>query len=566
MKNFAMLLCGFLFFKPFGSVVFAQTFTHASLWKPLDLSNAMDQGHVARELTGAEISPAGAITLVDRTDSAGLSTAVGGGNDHGVGIGFVDLDGDTFADIFIANGFNNRGAGQFQPQFFRNKGNGTFEDVSVSSGIRSILNNADLASVAAADYDNDGDIDLYLGGHPHDILLKNNGNGTFVDETSAANTGGPASSSSAASDGRSKIVAFGDYDGDGNLDIVSASSAFVNWSRKAYLLRNKGDGTFEDVTIQTNAKAGSAGNPCAVMWSDIDNDADQDLWIWNDRGSISSNRILLRNNSGTNFTDISNQINTTMAHPMGIDAADIDRNGYLDYYMSNAGFRNRLLQNSGNATFTNIASASGTAGDFGWGLGFEDFNLDSWYDIFVAQEDNKVYQVFKHNGVVPPTFQLLTFSHPSVVNSGWAHNVPVGFADYDHDGRVDVAVVNTDGTRLLLYRNETNVGSHHWLEVAVDRAPRSLERGGISARVVIKTGAVIQFKDITAGSSRASQNELSVRFGLANWTGAEWVGVLWPDGRQLVVKGVAGNQTIRLSAAGVQPVQPAPPTNLRIIP
>jgi hypothetical protein len=128
-----------------------------------------------------------------------------------------------------------------------------------------------------------------------------------------------------------------------------------------------------------------------------------------------------------------------------------------------------------------------------------------------------------------------------------AHNVAAAFADYDHDGKVDVVTATTDGSPILLYRNVTDAGSNRWLEVVVDRAPGSQQRGGVSARIAVKTGDLIQFRDVTGGSSRASQNELSVRFGLGDWTGAEWVAALWPDGRQIVVRGVEGNRRLRLS-------------------
>ena len=503
-------------------------------WTPIDFTGAPDFGHTPRQIT--QTTPASALRFINTSQAAGLGGARGGGNTHGVGIAFVDLNGDGFADIFVANGMSNAGAGGFASLHYRNRGDGTFEDVSAASGVTAILGGRDTYSVAAGDYDDDGDVDLYIGAHPRDVLLRNSGDGVFPifeDATSEAGAGGPESSQSLASDGRSKIVAIGDYDRDGRLDIVSASSALLG-EHNAYLLRNLGGGRFEDVSLTTGVRTHPVGNPCAVMWSDIDNDGDQDLWIWNDRGG----HILLENENAERFIDITSRTDASISYPMGIDGADIDRNGYLDYYVSNLG-DHPLLLNGSDGSFTNITHAAGTAGDFGWGLGFEDFDLDGWPDIFLAQEDDRPYLAYRHRGTPVARFDVQTIAHPPVLSPAASHNVAVAFADYDRDGGTDIVIATTDGTPIVLYKNVTTRGSHRWLEVAVER--------GVSARIAVKTGDIVQFKDIAGGSSRASQNELSVRFGLGNWTGADWVAVLWPDNTQTAASRIEGNQRLSLS-------------------
>ena len=379
--------------------------------------------------------------------------------------------------------------------------------------------------------------------------MRNDGSGAFTDVTDSAGAGGP--DSTAASNGSSKIVAWGDYDNDGLMDIAVSSSTF-GLSTNAYLLRNLGNGQFADVTEASGIAASSEGNPCAMMWSDFDSDGDQDLWIWNDRGDRFYNRVLLRNDGGT-FSDITqaarlNEVDS--GNPMGIDGADVDHNGHLDYYVSNiAG--NPFLYNDGDGTFRDIRSAAGAGGEpdgsmnYAWGLAFEDFNADTFADIFVAQETTRPYLTFTNLGQVDPRFSRAEWSH-GPINGG--HNVAAAFADYDHNGTVDVVTAGTGNTRMNLFRNDTDRGSHRYLEVRVSDTPSTGENGGVSARVMVKTGGLVQFRDITAGSSRASQNAMSVRFGLGNWTGAEWVAALWPDGRQIVVKNVAGNQILDLSA------------------
>ncbi len=512
-----------------------------TLWAPVRLDQATALGHTAAPIAADAQTPAGDIAFDDVTDEVGLSQAIGGGNQHGVGVAFVDLNGDGWPDIFIANGRSNLSEDRFPSLYYQNNGDGTFEDATAATGLDTLVEGSDLYSVAAADYDSDGDIDLYLGAQPRDILLRNNGDGSFEDVTDAAKAGGPNSDPGLVADGRSKVVSFGDYDSDGHPDIVSASSTLPGSG--AYLLRNLGDGTFEDISAASGVQIGSTGNPCAVMWSDYDNDTDVDLWIWNDRG----NHILLRNEAGERFTDITRQADgVTITNPMGIDGADIDHDGDLDYYVSNIR-TNPLLLNRGDGTFQNIGGASGTNVDFGWGVGFEDFNADTWADLFVAQEDNLPYFTFVNLGLNPPRFGAYPLDHPPVIDDFAANNVAVAFADYDSDGRVDVLTAGTDGRRVNLFRNVTDIGTHRWLEVRVARAPGTQQAGGVGARVAVKTGDLVQFRDITGGSSRASQNQLSVRFGLGQYSGAEWVIAQWPDGRQLAATGVEGNQVLTLT-------------------
>lgn len=507
-------------------------------WTPVDVSEGEDLGDPARALDDGERQAAGPITLIDVSEAAGLAGSVGGGNTHGVGAAFTDLNGDGFADIVVVNGANNATGEVFASVHLRNTGEGTFS-LAPESGIAAALDGIDGYSIAAGDLDGDGDTDLYVGAQERDILLRNRGDGTFEDATEGTGAGGPRSNGALVGDGKSKVVSIADFDGDGWLDLTSASSTLPGG---AYLLRNRGDGTFEDISAASGISTHPVGNPCAVMWSDYDTDGDRDLWIWNDRGG----KVLLRNDDGETLTDVTGAAGleaVDIRNPMGIDGADIDHDGDLDYYVSNIG-GNPLLRNNGDGTFINITDSAGTGGQYGWGLAFEDFDADSWPDIFVAQEDNRPNLVFRNRGEVPPRFDAIDVLHPAVRDSSAAHNVAVAFADYDHDGRVDVLTAHTDGSGLTLYRNETERGSHGWLDVVLRTPPSEDPSGGIGARVAIATVDDVQFRDVTGGSSRASQNELGVRFGLGDVSGARWVAVLWPSGRQTVLRNVAAGQRL----------------------
>ncbi len=511
------------------------------LWAPIDFSGAADRGEPTGPVPLDQQVAAGPITLVDVREAAGLSGVVAGGNSHGVGVAFTDIDGDDWADIVVISGIGNSTGEVFSSWLLRNRGNGTFEDATSSSGLASILEGRDGYSISAGDLDGDGDIDLYVGAQPTDILLRNRGDGTFEDATSSAGAGGPASDPGLVGNGKSKVVSLGDIDDDGDLDIVSASSTLP--PPGAYMLRNDGDGVFSDITVDSGVSIDPRGNPCAVLWSDYDTDGDRDLWIWNDRGG----KVLLRNDGGrlTNVTTAAGLDAVQIGNPMGIDAADIDHDGDLDYYVSNIG-NNPLLRNNGDGTFVDITQTAGTGGQYGWGLGFEDFDADGWADLFVAQEDDRPELVFHNLGQDPPAFEEMAVPHPPIINGGAAHNVAVAFADYDHDGRTDVLTARTDGSPVVLYRNETDQGTHGALDIVVRPSPEAEPGGGVGARVAVSTGELLQFRDISGGSSRASQTELTVRMGLGQVRGADWVAVLWPSGRQAVVRNVGAGQRLHL--------------------
>ena len=506
------------------------------LWSEVDLDRAEDLGHDPVRTGGG--AP-GVLAFEDVTVAAGLGGVRGGGNQHGVGLGLVDLDGDAAPDLVLANGVSNVTGASWPSVLFWNDGTGGFTDGSGPSGFGAALEGLDTYSVSAGDVDNDGDVDLYVGAQPTNVLLLNEGDRRFVDATVARGAGGPPSDAGAVGSGSGKVVSMGDVDGDGWLDLVSASS--THDAPGAAFLRNRGDGTFEDATAGSGITIHPRGNPCAVMFSDYDNDADPDLWIWNDRGG----HVLLRNEGGR-FRDLGEApAGLSIGNPMGIDGADVDRDGDLDYYVSNIG-RHPLLVNQGDGRFVDATDGAGTTGDYGWGLGFEDFDLDGWPDLFVTQEDDRPVLAYRNLGATAGSvaFQRVDVPRPVLVADRRAsHNVAAAFGDVDGDGRTDAAWATTDGSRMVLHRNVTDAAGQRGLEVRVGG-------GGVGARVAVglADGTVV-FRDVVAGASRASVSDLAVRVGLGDWDGAAWVAVYWQNGTQRAFTRVPAGRLI-VGAAG----------------
>ncbi len=485
------------------------------LWVAADALEPVDLGHRPKRVA---VEPAGPLRFVDETVARGLGEAAGGGNQHGVAVALVDVDADGDPDALFANGTSNV-TGRSEPStLWRNDG-GVFVDATDALG--GALDGRDTYAVAAGDVDADGDVDLYVAAQPTNVLLRNRGDGSFEDATTEAGAAARRSDPALVADGRGKIVAIDDVDGDGALDLLSATS--TQPAPGATLLRNRGDGTFEDATDAFGARIDDTGNPCAVLFTDYDNDGLRDLWIWNDRGGHT-----LLHHDGERWEDFGDDADRVdIRNAMGIDAADLDRDGDLDYYVGNIG-PHPLLENLGNGTFIDLSRAAGTTGEYGWGIGFRDFDLDGWTDLLVTQEDTRPTLVYRNRG--DSTFARGERPGPPLGDGAAAHNVPAAFGDVDGDGRTDALLARTDGSRVQLLRNVTALGGRRWLDVVVDSDPATGARGGVGARVVVEVGGAVQFQELHGGASRASQNELVARFGLDGWDGADLVVVALPGG------------------------------------
>jgi hypothetical protein len=473
----------------------------------------------------------------------------------GPGVAFIDYDGDGWQDLFFTNGTDWPGQHRRAStlQLFRNNHNGTFTDVTHAAGLDVGLY---AMGVAVGDYDNDGYDDLFVTAVGQSRLFRND-KGVFKDVTREAGLAGPNEFSTSA--------AWVDFDRDGNLDLVVGN--YVQWTpqtdlfctldgtNKSYctpesykgvsprLWRNRGNGTFEDVT----SKAGlfdPTSKTLGVAVLDVNQDLWPDLLFAND---TQPNRLYINNGKG-GFAERGVPSGVAFSEDgvaragMGADAADYDRSGYPSILITN--FSNQMLalyHNEGNGLFVDEAprSAVGRASllTLGFGCFFFDYDLDGWLDIFVAnghlesdieriQNRIKYAQpphLFRNEGkgaFAEATQSLGNAIRQPRVGRGAA------YGDFDNDGDLDI-VMTTNGGPAVLLRNDG--GSNHGLRLRLE-GTRS-NRDGFGAFVRVTSGGETQSQMLRSGSSYLSQSERVLTFGLGSRTQADAIEIRWPSGQ-----------------------------------
>ena len=465
-----------------------------------------------------------------------------------------DYDGDGDLDLYVTRLDDT-------DILYRNRGDGTFEDATLESGLTFNLRSN---GPGWGDVDNDGDLDLYVTTllDTRFYLFINDGNGVFTEEGAVR---GAAIIGPDVHQGMS--VAFGDYDRDGFLDISvgewrrteSAPGALSN----ARLLRNRGasaPGHFEDVTqsagVALDGASASVGGVFVFTptFTDLDDDGWPDLTMAND---FLQSKLFWNNGNGT-FTDgtVAAGVGTDESG-MGSAIGDFDGDGDLDWFVTaiyptcgipcQPGAGNRLYRNDGNRVFgdhTDIALVR--RGYWGWGAAFLDFDNDRDLDLVMTNGmadwpdfENDPMRLWRNDGAG----QMPEISADCGLSDTGRGKALVVF-DYDGDGDQDVFVVNQGG-RPVLYRNDGG-NTNDWLRVRLESS--TLNRHGIGGRVTVvpATGATPMVREIRAGSQYLAQSEMIAHFGLGEQAGpiAE-VRVRWPtSGNVQVLTDVAPNQTL----------------------
>jgi len=482
----------------------------------------------------------------------------------GTGVAFIDYDNDGNLDLFFVNGSQLEGfAGAKRPtnHLYRNKGDGTFEDVTVRAGLAA---SGWGQGVCVGDYDNDGYDDLFVTYYGQNRLYHNRGNGTFEDVTRAAGL----------SDARTRWgtgCAFLDYDRDGRLDLFVANYIDLDLAAtptpesglcrykgipvacgppgltggKNALYHNRGDGTFENVSDRSGITRSSGTYGLGVSTLDFDNDGWVDLYVAND----SNPSALYRNNHDGTFTDIGVKSGCAYSQDgkpqagMGVAVGDFDRNGTMDVFKTNfAGDTSTLYVNSGDGYCEDRTFASGIGINtrwLGWGTAFVDLDNDGWLDLFLVNghvypevAQLKTEAGYKQRKVVYRNLGNGRFSDITALVGAPATDPKAGrgaaFGDYNNDGQIDVAIANVNDLPDL-YRLNGN-RAHHWITLKLVGVASN--RDAIGARVRCVTGSVQQWQEVRGGGSYMSQNDFRVHFGLASATRVDRIDVRWPNGRE----------------------------------
>jgi tetratricopeptide (TPR) repeat protein len=485
------------------------------------------------------------------------------------GIAAFDYNDDGLTDIYFTNGANVPSLQKDSPKYFnrlyRNDGGMKFTDVTAEAGVAGA---GYSMGAAVADYDNDGYADLFVAGVNHNILFHNRGNGSFEDVTARAGI---------RSDKWSVAAGWFDYDNDGLLDLFVVN--YVNWSPqfglfcgnptrglRVYchpkhfqglsntLYRNRGDGTFEEVSEQSGIAA-HVGKGMSVAFADYDQDGFMDVFVANDtlpnflfhnRGNGTFEEVGLT--AGVGLTDDGNEKSN-----MGADFRDYDNDGLPDLVVTAlAGEGFSIFRNQGRGMFRDATYPSRmgllSATRSGWSDGLFDFNNDGWKDLFTANShvmDNverfKDQEYKQANSIYANQGDGMFRDVSDEIGEGFrvprAHRGSA-FADFNNDGRMDI-VVSSLGTQAELWENVTR-SENHWIVLKLE-GTRS-NRDGIGAR--IKLGN--QYNHMTASVGYASSSSTGAHFGLGRADLIDRLEILWPSGTTQVITNVKPDQILKV--------------------
>ncbi len=517
----------------------------------------------------ASAAPAKAPVFTDVTEAAGIDFKHSFG-DHeltnivegtGAGAMFFDYDGDGRLDIYLTNGAwldsvnDNRGRelrGKLSNALYHNDGDGKFSEVTKKAGV------GDLGfgiGCSSADYDADGDLDLYLLNYGANVLYRNDGDGTFTD----------VSERSGLADARWSVSApWLDYDNDGDLDVYVANYLEYDAGKfRSYyaaagypgplsyagqsdaLYRNNGDGTFTDVT-KTAGLFNADGRAMSAIASDIDDDGFVDVYVANDamenyfyrntgKGTFESKGLVMGMAFGEHGQGTSS---------MGPAVGDVDLDGKLDIFIPDMGYGS-LLMNRGKS-FDDLITVSRLAvicGQYtGWGAVLFDYDNDTDLDVYVS--NGNAHHEYPEEDVLAANDGKGKFSDVARGAGPYFAEKHVGrgatYGDYDNDGDLDLLIVNLNGAARLLRNDGGNRG--HWLMV------RAVLPGGLSdaigARVTATIGERKLVREVSGATGYLSQADLRTHFGLGSVERVDQIEIRWPDRSVKRLKNVPADQLL----------------------
>ena len=491
------------------------------------------------------------------------------------GVAIFDYDGDGLPDIYLLNGSTVPALhGKEKPPraaLYHNLGNWKFEDVTDKAGV---ANERWGMGVAVGDYDNDGRPDVFVSNFGVSRLYHNNGDGTFADVAEKVGV---------ARKGWSTGATWGDYDGDGRLDLFVPGYLDIDLNNlppspkdankpggvgqnfcqfrgtpvmcgprsltgeSDTLYHQKPDGTFEDTSVKAGVNDPQKYYGFSAAFVHANEDNLLDLIVVND----STPKLFYINKGDGTFEEVGYPSGVALNENgreqagMGIAIGDYDNSGRVSFHITNfSDDSNVLYHNDGDANFTDVTFLAGlgeiTLPFLGWGTGFIDFDNDGWLDLIVA--NGHVYPtVDEHQWGTSYAQQALLFRNlrngkfervgaapNSALAAAWCGR-GLAVADLDGDGRLDAVINNADSKPTVLKNVASPVG--HWLALRLvgDTAKKS-PRDAIGAIAYVTTGKVRQRRDVISGGSYASQNDMTLHFGLGAATTVDKVEIKWPDG------------------------------------
>jgi len=480
--------------------------------------------------------------FLDVSKQTGIVNNRVAGIEMATGQAWGDYDNDGWIDLYVTDPIGKN-------TLYRNNGDGTFNVSTLADEVA--LTDTYSQGATFADYDNDGWKDLLVVNWGQDHLFHNEQGKGFVDVSQNAGI---------IDDRNSKSASWGDYDNDGFLDLYIANwSCYPKCGRQFdgeadRLYHNNGNGTFTEVTDLL--KGGVTGAGFIANFTDYDNDGDLDIYLVNDEFINSVGNKLWRNDGpgckGWCFTQVAKEANAnSKVFGMGLAAGDYNNDGNMDYFYSNVGPM-ELLQNQGDGTFKEVAKQAGvqTPNGIGWGSVFLDYNNDGWRDLYLSIADTTDHKdigankLFQNNG--DGTFTSVACNNES---TDIRMSIGVAYADYNHDGWVDLVIGNLDEGYRLYENQQGQTSNNHWLAFELAGAG-PVNRDAVGSRVYITTrNGITQMQDVISGSSVMAGNDLAQYFGIGLERSAD-VRIRWSNGEEQVFQNVKADTRYKIQYNG----------------